>query len=138
MSKGKYEKQIHREPIEIGKIPGINLASVHLNKDWGEQKFRMGWFCVNMPMVMVPEAHAHDFDQIVCFIGGDSTNMKDFGAEVEFSLGEEGEKYIINTTSIVYIPKGLVHGPLIFKKVDKPILFNDMFFAAAYSQIKKK
>jgi hypothetical protein len=136
----KYEKYIRREPLEIGKIPGINLANLTLlgQKEFNMASYHMGMFCVPKPMVMVPEAHAHDFDQIVCFIGGNPENMKEFGAEVEFSFGEEGEKHIINTTTVVYMPKGLIHGPLIFTKVEKPILFIDMFFADSYAQKKIK
>jgi hypothetical protein len=59
-------------------------------------------------------------------------DFKDFGAEVELEMGEEAEKHIINTTTWVYIPAGLLHCPLIFKKVDKPIMFGHVMFAPTY------
>ncbi len=66
------------------------------------------------------------------FIGGNPMDFKDFGAEVEFVMGEEGEKHIINTTTWVYIPKGLLHCPLTFTKVDKPIMFGHIMFTPTY------
>jgi len=75
---------------------------------------------------MVAEAHTHDFDQIIFFLGGDPSNVTEFGAEVEMSLGEPLEKHIINYTSCVYIPAGLMHCPLNIVTVNKPIMFIDI------------
>jgi hypothetical protein len=47
-------------------------------------------------------------------------------------MGEEGEKNIINSATIVCIPKGLVHGPLNFKKIGRPILFCDIYLSPEY------
>ena len=55
-------------------------------------------------------------------------------AEIEMSFGEEGEKYIINSPTTVYIPKGLVHCPLDFKRVDKPVLFIHATLAPRYKK----
>ena len=41
---------------------------------------------------------------------------------------------------MVYIPAGLYHSPLNFKKVDdpsKPILFHDLYFAPQYRRLEK-
>ena len=78
---------------------------------------------------MVGEAHKHDFDQIICFIGGNPMDIKDFDAEVELYLGEEKEKYIIDSSSFVYVPRGMMHCPLNIKRVTKPIMFIDVVLA---------
>jgi len=89
---------------------------------------------------MVSETHAHDFDQFLLFVGGDVNNMLDLGGEVELTLGEKGgelEKFVFTTATVVYIPAGLLHCPLNFKKVNnpnKPILFQDLFFARDYKR----
>jgi hypothetical protein len=36
--------------------------------------------------------------------------------------GKDAETYLITSTTLIFVPKGLVHGPLVFKKVDRPIL----------------
>ena len=42
-------------------------------------------------------------------IESDPMDYKDFGAEVELYLGEEGEKHLITQTTFVYVPKELIH-----------------------------
>jgi hypothetical protein len=71
------------------------------------------------------EPHTHDYHELLCFIGGNPKNINDFGAEIEMCLGEEQEKHIINSTTIVSIPPGLIHCPLIVKKCDpeRPVVF---------------
>ena len=49
--------------------------------------------------------------------------MKRFGGEVVFYFGEEMEKHVFNTPTVVIAPKGLVHCPLITRKVEKPYSF---------------
>src|SRR5208337_3900723 len=81
----------------------------------------LGCSCITEPWLMEAEIMRHDFDQIVCFLGGNPMNFFDFHAEIEFSFGEEMEKHIITSASTIFIPKGLVHCPLNFKRVDSPI-----------------
>jgi hypothetical protein len=47
-------------------------------------------------------------------------------------MGEEEETHLINTTTWVYVPGGLLHCPLNFRKVDKPIMFGHIMFAPMY------
>ena len=63
--------------------------------------------------------HAHDYDEVIAFIGTNNDDPYDLGAEVELWLGDE--KHIINKTSLVFIPAGLKHCPLTFLRVDKPV-----------------
>jgi len=73
-------------------------------------------------------------------MGGNATDLWDFGAEVELTLGEgkEAEMYLINSPTNVYVPKGLPHGPLYFKKIDKPIMFNNIVFVPRYVRTRNK
>ena len=66
-----------------------------------------------------PRAHVHDFDEVVGFHGTNPEDPFDLCGEVEFYLGEE--KHIITKSCVVFIPKGLTHCPLVFKRVDRPI-----------------
>ena len=66
-----------------------------------------------------PGPHAHDYDEVIAFFGSDPVNPHDLGAEVELWLGDE--KHIINKTSLVFIPAGLKHAPLVFVEVTKPV-----------------
>jgi hypothetical protein len=66
-----------------------------------------------------PRAHVHDFDEVIGFIGTNWEDPFDLGGEVELYL--EDEKHILTNTCIVFIPAGLSHCPLEFKRVDSPI-----------------
>ena len=78
------------------------------------------------------EPHAHDFDQFLHFYGADSQNIKDFDAEVEISLGEEGEKHIITEPTVLHIPKDTIHCPINFKVVKKPLIFMNVALTPYY------
>ena len=80
------------------------------------------------------EAHSHDVDEYLFFLGGDPTNYMDFPAEIEICLGrgEDQETHIINTATVLYIPKGLVHLPWDFKRVDKPIIVGHILLAPGF------
>jgi hypothetical protein len=129
MTDSKYEKYILRDPVKDGKLgPYIHLGE----ESFPGIGFGMYWVGYSKPTVAHDEAMVHDFDQCLWFMGADPTNLHDFGAEIEMSLGEEGIKHTINTPSIVYIPKGLVHCPLNYKKVDKPFIVIDMSMTPEY------
>jgi hypothetical protein len=65
--------------------------------------------------------HMHEkYDEIVLHIGGDPDNPEDLGAEIEFTI--DNKPLLINKTSSVFIPAGVKHGPVVWKKVRKPHL----------------
>jgi hypothetical protein len=94
------------------------------NKDLGGDNFCLGYSFLTKPFVMVEEAHKHDFDQYVFFMGGDPNNVSDFDAEIEF--GVAGKLHKITYPACVRIPKGTMHGPLNIKRVTKPLMFVDI------------
>ena len=102
-------------------------------RDLGGANFSLGWSFLTQPFLMVAEAHKHDFDQIVFFLGGDPNNVADFDAEVEMCFGVEQEKSVITYPSCVYIPSGLMHGPLNIKTVNKPFMFIDVTLSPGFS-----
>ena len=66
-------------------------------------------------------AHAHDFDEILGFMGSRRENPKDLNGEIEFWL--EDEKYVITKSSLIFVPRGMKHLPLLFRRIGSPILF---------------
>ena len=62
--------------------------------------------------------------------------MDELFAEISIGLGEEQEMHTFTTPTSVYIPAGMVHCPLIFKRVDKPIILFHTSIASKY--IKKE
>ena len=135
MAESKYGKYIlrgARNEKSLQEIPGVTTAALEGLEDWGGIQHRINWKYISRPVPMVEEPHSHDFDEFLCFLGCDPTDPKDFGAEVEISLGEKGEKHIIDTPTVVCVPKGLIHCPLTFKKIGKPILFCNVYLSPEY------
>jgi mannose-6-phosphate isomerase-like protein (cupin superfamily) len=93
-------------------------------KDLNNAPFSLGWSFLTAPFLMVAEAHKHDFDQVIFFMGGTPGNVVDYDAEMEFTL--EGKLESITYPACVYIPKGTMHGPLNIKRVTKPLMFIDI------------
>jgi hypothetical protein len=145
MATKKYEKYFLKEPWGIPHTPDptapvyIGLGQKAPIKGWDEpitQVLRP----IYKAFMMIPAGHKHDCAEFLYFIGGDPMNFKEFGAEVELVMGEgkEQETYIINKTTWVYVPRGLVHCPLNFKRVDKPIMFGHVMFTPTYESSTDK
>jgi len=97
---------------------GSDLDGQNLNFSWGYYNHTGNWHPDN------PGGHIHPYDECLLFGGLDYDNPNDLGAVIEIYLGEENEKYTINTPAVVTIPRGLVHCPLVTKRVDKPYAFS--------------
>ncbi|NLV72647.1 MAG: hypothetical protein GXY46_08640 [Actinobacteria bacterium] len=82
-------------------------------------------------IVMEAEAHTHDFDEIVTVFGSNPDDPQDLGAEVEFWLDDE--QYILTKSTIIWVPKGLKHCPIIFRNVQRPIFHYIVGDAARYN-----
>ena len=107
-------------------IGPIRFIAGELFKD---SKFKIGFEKINHPWIMDPYPLKHfEADQILVFMCSDSADSADFDAEIEFSLGEEQEKYIITKPTMIYVPRGLAHCPLNFKRIGKPVMFVNMIF----------
>jgi hypothetical protein len=87
---------------------------------------------VTRDMNMEEYPHKHDFDMWVWVLPLDPDNLDDLGCEVEMDFGMELEKHVVTKTVSFYIPKGVVHGPFIFRKVTKPLLFIHSMMAPKY------
>ncbi|MDY6825630.1 MAG: hypothetical protein SVV67_00400 [Bacillota bacterium] len=144
MNKSQYEEYIHRD-IQLHVHPHEDeveypVMAMKTLEDYGNHGCALSWWPISKPMAMVKDTHSHDFDQYLMFIGGDLTNMNDLGGEVELTIGLPGKKLEVikfTTATTFYIPAGMLHGPLYFKKINdpnKPILFHDFFFATEYSR----
>ena len=65
------------------------------------------------------DEHAHDSDELIGFFSSDPENPYDLGAELEVTIN--GEKHLINKSSLIFVPANMSHMPLRILKVDRPI-----------------
>lgn len=131
MADKKYSQYVVEHTIEHGDFgPKISITG---ERDFNTE-FSLICLPVTKPVLMEEFPHAHDFDMYLTFIGLGTHGLDELGAEIELGLGEEQEQYIITTPTSVYIPKGLVHCPLNFKKVDRPLLLIHSSLTSKYTK----
>ena len=133
MAETKYSKYIIREPLAFNIFPPFTPRLLFDSKNYfPEMNFGIRYTYITQPIDM-ERPHAHDFDQFFCFMGAPE-DMRVFDGEVELYLGEEGTKNIINTTTVVYVPKGMVHCPIRWTRVDKPMMFVNIVLSPQYTR----
>jgi hypothetical protein len=135
MAESKYGKYLLKDTGGKNSALGTSAvmpAALEGIRDWAGVQHRINWKYISEPVLLVDKPHSHDFDEFLCFLGCDPVNPQNFGAEIELSMGPEGEKQVINAGSVICIPRGLVHGPLNFTKIGKPILFCNVYLAPEY------
>jgi hypothetical protein len=81
------------------------------------------------------EPHVHDFDEVLAFFGSDPADFHELRGEIELWLDDE--KHILTRSCMVYIPKGLRHCPLVFRRVDRPIFHFSAGPTVAYDKTQK-
>jgi hypothetical protein len=128
MAESKYEKNLVRKPayeVTAGRVKGRSYPTMTLMSNdlvpGSNIYLEVGWIWeMPEPNPHIFE-HAHDkYGEVVLHIGGDYKNPEDLGAEIEFNVG--GEPLVFNQTSGIFVPAGVKHGPVIWKKVRRPHL----------------
>jgi hypothetical protein len=127
MAKSKYDNYVVKKPayelipeFEVkGRIPAMTLMSGNLVPG-AKMYIEAGWInSMPDPNPHIRE-HTHNYDEIVIHLGTDPAHQEDLGGEIE--IGMDGEPVTIDSTSAIYVPKGVKHGPLVWKKFTKPHL----------------
>jgi len=67
------------------------------------------------------EEHDHPFDEYLVFLGTNPEDPDDLCGEVELWIG--GEKHILTKSCAIFVPAGLKHAPIYFRRVDRPIWY---------------
>ena len=124
MAKENYEKYlvnpvyelIPKVPVE-GRPPTMTVLSNNLVPD-SNAYVEIGWVVAMPDPKTHIDEHVHDYDEIVLHLGIDPENREDLGAEVEIMM--DGQPVTIDKTSALFVPKGVKHGPLTWKRFDRP------------------
>jgi len=127
MAKSKYGKYIVTElkvPQEKQKI-AAEYAKFATRILWMDDNVVEGAFHMNTAWylksatTLEDKPHTHDTDEIIGFFGNNAQDPYDLGGEIEIWL--EDEKHILTRTCMIFVPAGMKHCPLIFRRVDRPI-----------------
>ena len=133
MNESKYAKHILKEPRgQIERNGEIIFNGCMIKPEQLGTDCQLLYSIVTKAHVNEETPHIHDFPIILSFLGANPNDIWEFDAEIEFYL--VGEKQIITCASVVSVPAGLSHCPLIFKRVDKPIAFMEVMLTHEYSR----
>ena len=130
MAATKYGKNILRQTAKNTKKAAAIPVTLEGPKDWCGVKQRMTWTHVSKPVVVQKEAKSHKFDKFLCILGANPNDTLDIGTEIEITMGKEAEKHVVDSSTIVCIPKGTSYGPINVLKVTKPIILCEISMGA--------
>ncbi len=120
----KYGKYFHRGPRPDEKIPLFNEVVALVDNSVIKESF---YFMVTWthPGQIIPShgPHVHPYPEMLAWIGSNPDDQFDLGGEVVFYMGEEMEKHVFTQSTVLFIPAGLVHAPVITVNIDRPYLF---------------
>ncbi|MHB8105387.1 MAG: hypothetical protein ACYDG5_07615 [Dehalococcoidales bacterium] len=145
MPEMKYDNCLVQKPSPVhlelqgktGKdtIPGVKTTHL-MSADESVQK---GFFHVDCTWLWsggakepAGESHTHKFSQVIGLVGGTPADPHDLGGEITIWL--DGHKETITRTVLIFIPAGIVHGPILISKVARPIFFIDIAMTGKYSR----
>ena len=137
MAKNKYDKLFltdFKEPSNLSAVAGPQ-AYFRGDRQIPGANLNMGWQLFVRPIFLEKEPHTHNVDEYLIALGGELPDLfSSFQAEIDFCIGEEQEKHVINKPTIIFIPKGMVHCPLNIRKVDKPVLFHAILLSPRFTK----
>jgi hypothetical protein len=123
----KYKERVQKfELRDINRTKGGNADYIGWwsGKDLPGFKLNFTWaFHTGIGAWHEKDPHVHPNDEALVFVGMDPDNPDYLGAELEIAMGEEQEIHVFDTPTVVIAPKGLVHCPLVTRRVDKPYAF---------------
>jgi hypothetical protein len=74
----------------------------------------------------------HSYDSCLIFFGHKTEDLSYLGAEITIEIGKEHEKYTFDVPTVVSLPKGTPHFPIVCSKVDKPYSVMQVGLSAKY------
>jgi hypothetical protein len=137
MYQGKYAQYFRTDIKEDTIIPDVVQNPVFGFRGASQipgASANFGWSYIVKPYFLDRVAHVHDSDEYLFFLGPQIPDcFSNYDFEADFYYGKEQELYTINEPTLVYIPKGMIHAPLNFRKINKPLFFGMLVTGGSYS-----
>jgi hypothetical protein len=131
----KYAHFIKKLPVKKGPgganakqqftMSGYDLEGLPIN-------FTMGLYNKTGPWYPGKGAQIHPYDECLIFFGHNTDNLSYLGAELSIEIGKEHEKHTFNVPTVVSLPKGTPHFPIVCNKVDRPYTMMQVGLSAKY------
>jgi hypothetical protein len=146
MGDSKYSKYIVQElrlPERKGSERKENNEAVK-RVLWMDDDVVKGAFQMNCTWFLQPAAkkpvestlHQHNANELLGAFSSDPAHPNDLGAEIEFWM--EDEKFLLTKSSMIFIPQGIKHSPLIVNKIERPVFHFSSLMDGHYQWIPTK
>ena len=103
-----------------------------------EATYHINWQVFTAPNNM-EHPHIHQgAEEYIYFMGADPMNVFDFDCEIEMFFGDDPEHMesrLITKPTVVRIPANVWHCPILFRNMNKPILFHVGFLSGTWGTI---
>jgi hypothetical protein len=86
--------------------------------------------------VSIELPHKHDFDEVIGFAGSNRNHPRELGGEIDFWF--DGEPYTLTKSCFIYIPEGVMHCPVVIKRIDTPIFMFESGNNSRHLRIRDK
>ncbi|MCX7911675.1 MAG: hypothetical protein N2506_01730 [Dehalococcoidales bacterium] len=133
---GKFPLELQGKAGGTSKDPVPGVKATHLMS--ADETVQEGFFTVDCTWLWngaakapVGEPHRHDFSHVIGFIGGHPADPHDLGGEV--SLWLDGNRETITRSVLVFVPAGVVHGPILFSRISRPVFFITIAMTGKYT-----
>jgi hypothetical protein len=80
----------------------------------------------------VEEPHAHDFDEVIGFIGSNRQDPHDLGGKITIWL--DNQEHVLTKSCLIFVPAGTRHCPILFNRIDTPVMFVTISPVKRYSR----
>lgn len=120
---GKYGHLVKKMPAKEGpgganakqiiSMSGDELEGLNINFTIGLHKETGQWYPGKGACV-------HPYDECLIFFGHNTSDLSYLGAEITIDIGQEHEKHTFNVPTVVSLPRGLPHFPIVCNEVEKP------------------
>ena len=117
---------------EDGSLFRANLLQLDSNAVEGAPYFTITWYhSAGDPHT---DEHVHEFDEFLGFCGSDANDPTNLNGRVRFRI--DGEDYVFDKSSVLFIPAGTPHCPYVIEELTKPIIHWSAFVGG--KEYKKK
>jgi hypothetical protein len=115
-------------------VPGVKMTHLMTTNEGIQKGFftvDCSWLWSGAAWTSVGMSHTHNFSHVIGLAGGHSDDPQDMGGEITVWL--DGNKEVITRNSLIFVPAGVVHGPIFFNKITRPVFFITIAMTGKYS-----
>jgi hypothetical protein len=120
--------------LQAQDIPGVKLTHLMTADETVQKSFfsvDCTWLWSSAAKGPAGQSHTHNFDHVIGIVGGRPEDPQDLGGEVTVWL--DGHEEVITRNRLIFVPAGVVHGPYLFSKIERPVFFVAIAMTGKYT-----